>query len=236
MSRIIWKPTAISPELWRQEARLWRMIPTDRMNVVETLLEAEILDEILSAYEAARPGPLHPLVAESFRVRPLADIATRFRPVGAPGVFYGAGAIRTAAAEVAYWRHRFATRSTGQIEGLRSWHGVFHLDVAAESVDLREEPCNIDASAWLHPTEYTGTHAFAAAAREAGVSCIYYQSVRHPTPAMCAAVLSPEPLAGTTPILSRRSWELTITSCEAIWRQIPFGERFAFPLEYRGSG
>ena len=208
------------------------MIPVDRLHVVETLVEAQVLEEILSEYEATRPGSCHPLIAEAFRVRPLADSATRFRPVGAPGVFYGAGAVKTAAAEVAYWRHRFATRSTGHIEHLQSWHGVFHLDFAADSVDLREAPFNVAASDWLHPTEYTATHAFAAAAREAGVVCILYQSVRQPTPGMCAAVFSPELLAGKTPILSRRSWELTITLREAIWRQIPFGESFAFPLDY----
>lgn len=208
------------------------MIPADRLQVVETLAEAQVLEEIISEYEAVRPRSLHPLVAESFRVRHQADIATRFRPAGAPGVFYGAGAVRTAAAGVASWRHRFASRSAGRIEGLQSWHGVFHLDLAAGSVDLREVPFSVDAPAWLHPADYTATHSFAAAAREAGVACIFYQSVRSPTPAMCAAVLSPEPLAGKKPRLSRRSWELTITSREAIWRQIPFGESFAFPLDY----
>jgi hypothetical protein len=202
------------------------------MQVVETLAEAQVLEDILDEYDSSRPRlqSLHPLVAECFRIRPLADLETRFRSTGAPGVFYGAGTVKTAAAEVAYWRHRFTTRTTGRIEGLQSWHGVFHIDIAAGSIDLREKPFSSDAAAWLHPTDYSAPQAFAVAAREAGVACIFYQSVRHPTPAMCAAVLSPEPLVGKTPVLSRRSWELTITTREAIWRQIPFGESFAFPL------
>jgi hypothetical protein len=147
-------------------------------------------------------------------------------------VFYGAGAVKTAAAEVAYWRHRFTTRSTCQFENLQSLHGAFHLDLTADSIDLRAPPFNSDAAVWLHPTDYTASQVFAATAREAGAECIMYQSVRHPTPAMCAAVLSPEPLAGKVPIVSRRSWELTITRQEAIWRQTPFGESFAFPIAF----
>ena len=232
MSLITWKPTVISPEIRTRGARLWRMVPVDRMQVVETLAEAQVLDDILSEYDASRPQPLHPLVAECFRVRPLADLETRFRSAGAPGVFYGADAVKTAAAEVAYWRHRFTTRSSGRIEGLKSWHGVFHVDLAAGSIDLRKEPFSTDAAAWLHPTDYSAPQAFAAAARKAGVSCIFYQSVRHPTPAMCAAVLTPEPLSGKPPVFTRRSWELTITPKEAFWRQIPFGESFAYSLAY----
>jgi RES domain len=201
------------------------MVPADRMQVVETLAEAQVLAAILSEYEASRPQPLHPLVAECFQVRPNADLATRFRAPGDPGVFYGAGAVKTAAAEVAYWRHRFITRSTCRI-----LHGVFHLDLTAESIDLRAPPFNSVAAAWLHPHDYSAPQLFAATAREAGVACIMYQSVRFPTPAMCAAVLSPEPLAGKVPTVSRRSWELTITRQEAIWRQTPFGESFAFPI------
>jgi hypothetical protein len=145
-------------------------------------------------------------------------------------VLYGTGVVKTAAAEVAYWRHRFITRTTGRYENQQSWHGVFQLNLTASSVDLREVPFSTDAAAWLHPTDYSAPQAFAAAAREAGVACIFYQSVRYPTPAMCAAVLSTEPFAVKVPAISRRPWELTITSQEAIWRQIPFGECFAFPL------
>jgi hypothetical protein len=147
-------------------------------------------------------------------------------------VFYGAGAVKTAAAEVAYWRHRFTTRSTCQFKNQQSLHGAFHLDLTTDGIDLREPPFNSDAAVWLHPTDYTASQVFAATAREAGATCIMYQSVRHPTPAMCAAVLSPEPLAGKVPIVSRRSWELTITRQEAIWRQTPFGESFAFPIAF----
>lgn len=208
------------------------MVPADRMQVVETLVEAQILDAILGEYEASRPQPLHPLVSECFRVRPHADVATRFRAPGDPGVFYGAGALKTAAAEVAYWRHRFITRSACQLDNQQSLHGAFHLDLTAASIDLREPPFISDAAAWLHPTDYTKSQNFAAIAREAGAECIMYQSVRHPTPAMCAAVLSPEPLAGKVPIVSRRVWALTITRREAIWRQTPFGESFAFPIAF----
>ena len=206
------------------------MVPAGRMQVVEILAEAQVLAAILGEYEASRPQPLHPLVAECFRVRPHADLATSFRSPGDPGVFYGAGAVKTTAAEVAYWRHRLITRSTCQFENQQSLHGVFHLDLTADSIDLREPPFNSDAAAWLHPNDYAASQVLAVTAREAGVACILYQSVRHPMPAMCAAVLSPEPLAGKLPTVSRRSWELTITRQEAIWRQTPFGESFAFSI------
>ena len=230
MSPITWKPTVISPEIHPSSVRLWRMVPAGRMQVVEILAEAQVLAAILGEYEASRPQPLHPLVAECFRVRPHADLATSFRSPGDPGVFYGAGAVKTTAAEVAYWRHRLITRSTCQFENQQSLHGVFHLDLTADSIDLREPPFNSDAAAWLHPNDYAASQVLAVTAREAGVACILYQSVRHPMPAMCAAVLSPEPLAGKLPTVSRRSWELTITRQEAIWRQTPFGESFAFSI------
>ena len=71
--------------------------------------------------------------------------------------------------------------------------------VSTLAADLRKPPFSADAAAWLNPTDYSATQAFARVAREANLGGIVYQSVHDPHPAWCMALLTPQAFAKPKP-------------------------------------
>jgi hypothetical protein len=112
---------------------------------------------------ASPPNPasaqaLDYLLATPFRYNPLRG-GSRFRAITDPGVFYGAESVRTASAELGYWRWRFL-KDAVDLEKLEPVaHTAFSADVSTHGVDLRQPPFNANAAAWLHPTDYSATQA-----------------------------------------------------------------------------
>jgi hypothetical protein len=79
------------------------------MKIVDAAAEQEILESLLEASKPALPDAtsgLDYLLATPSRYPP-AGRDSRFRAVCDPGVFYGAATVRTACAELGYWRWRF---------------------------------------------------------------------------------------------------------------------------------
>src|SRR5437868_2918739 len=79
------------------------------MPLVDSLEEQAVLEAVLDAGKPAVPPDarhLHYLIFTPFRYPP-SPWGSRFRGGQDPGVFYGADAIRTACAELGYWRWRF---------------------------------------------------------------------------------------------------------------------------------
>ena len=79
------------------------------MVLVDTLAEQHLLEDLLERAKPPLPDEtagLHYLLATPFRYPPT-DRGSRFRRPSDPGVFYGADAVRTACAELGYWRWRF---------------------------------------------------------------------------------------------------------------------------------
>ena len=191
------------------------------MKVVDSQDEQDLLETLLESSKPAHPAAadaLHYLLATPFRYNPLRG-GSRFRAVTDPGVFYGAESVRTASAELGYWRWRFLQDAV-DLERLEPVaHTAFRADVNTQSVDLRQPPFSADAAAWLHPSEYSATQSFARVTREANVGGIVYQSVRDPSPAWCVALLSPQCFAKTKPHPAMQTWWLAVHPHEAIWRR-----------------
>jgi hypothetical protein len=96
----------------------------------------------------------------------------RFRSPIDPGVFYGADEIRTACAELGYWRWRFLMDCPA-LEALDAKpQTVFRAQISTTAVDLRKPPFADAAVLWTHPTNYTHCQQFASVAREATVGAI----------------------------------------------------------------
>jgi len=154
----------------------------------QTLLEA-VLEESKPALSAA-VRPLHYLLATPYRYRP--HLGSRFRAPLEPGVWYGAEALRTALAEKSYWRLRFLLDSPATPDLKPVPHSAFQAAVRTRAaLDLTRAPLARERALWTHPTSYESTQALAAAAREARIEIIRYESVRDPGHAPCAAVLAP---------------------------------------------
>lgn len=188
--------------------------------LVDTRAEQELLEDILEERKPPIPqeaADLHYLLFSPFRYETRHPSGSRFRAVQDPGVFYAAETVRTAAAEVGYWRWRFLQDTAG-LERLHPCSfTAFRVPIKTSCVDLRAPPFSSDASQWLHPSDYSATQAFGRIARDADIGAILYQSVRDPDQRFCAAVLTPLAFAAKKPDSSTQTWVLTISTEEAIW-------------------
>jgi hypothetical protein len=187
------------------------------MVLVDNQAEQQLLEDLLEAAKPAAPAApsgLHYLLFTPFRYPPVAH-GSRFRGLGDPGVFYGAEAVRTACAELGYWRWRFLMASPELPEIAPAAQTVFQAAVAGSSIDLRRPPFLARRTEWLDPVDYRACQTLAARARAASVAIIRYQSVRDPEAGGAAAVLTPTAFADLAPLVLE-TWFLGVTR-ERVW-------------------
>lgn len=217
MSSITWTPRAVSSEARAWAGTAWRLVEAQHiaatMKLVDTQGEQDMLEALLESSKPATPAvsaPLHYLLATPFRY-PARPGGTRFRGEADPGVFYGAGCVRTAAAELGYWRWRFLMDAVDLQQLPPVAHTAFSVAVATSMADLRQPPFARDATLWQHPRDYGATQAFARVAREADVGAIRYRSVRDPQPGWCVALLTPQGFARPRPQGAMQTWFLAVS-------------------------
>jgi hypothetical protein len=195
------------------------------MKLVDDRAEQDLLESLVESSKparvaaSARTDALDYLLATPFRYDPRRG-GSRFRSETDPGVFYGAETVRTAAAELGYWRWRFLNDAV-DLERLGPVpHTAFRTAIATQVVDLQRAPFDADAAVWQHPTDYGPTQDFARVVRESElVHGILYRSVRDPEPAWCMALLSPAGFADTKPQPDRQTWYLAVTPHEVTLRR-----------------
>ena len=220
-----WMPLAVSSEARPWQGAVWRIVEAQHtastMKIVDNDNEQDLLETLLEGSKPAQPATalaLDYLLGTPFRYNPLRG-GSRFRAVTDPGVFYGAESARTASAELGFWRWRFL-KDALDLEKLEPVaHTAFSADVSTQVVDLQKPPFSADAKAWLHPTDYSATQAFAQVAREANVGAIQYQSVRDPHPAWCVALLTPQAFSKTKPHPLMQTWWLAVHQEAVTWRR-----------------
>jgi hypothetical protein len=192
------------------------------MKLVDTAVEQDLLETIIEEAKPALPAEamgLDYLLATPFRYYPLPP-GSRFRASSDPGVFYGSDSVKTAAAEIGYWRWKFVQESEGLTRLGPAPHTAFSVVVKASGVDLRKVPFNSNDLIWRHPSDYSGTQEFARVAREAQIGIILYHSVRsREKRAWCGAVLTPLAFKGKGPDRDLQTWHLVVTKDEVIWRR-----------------
>jgi hypothetical protein len=195
---------------------------TATLKIVDDAEEHEILESLIEASKPPRPDAvarLDYLLATPFRYPPPVH-GSRFRAPGDPGVFYGAFALRTAAAELGYWRWQFKRDSPNLQRLPPVAHTAFRAAIKAASIDLREPPLAADAALWTAQT-YDATQAIARTARSAGVQAIVYESVRDPQKGGCLALLDPVAFAARKPKGDTQTWWLTVQLDRVIWKRGP---------------
>jgi hypothetical protein len=198
----------------------------EAQHVVSTLVlvdspeEHRILEDILEANKPPLPAEVRPLdylLFTPFRYR--APVGSRFRAPNDPGVFYGAESVRTACAELGYWRWRFLQDSAGLQQLGPAPQTLFEVGVRALAVDLERLPFSRDAARWKHPSDYTATQEFGRTARAADIALIRYASVRDPLPGRCGAILTPGAFSSRRPVAPQQTWFLTVTDNFAVWNR-----------------
>lgn len=225
MSPNTWTPPAVSSEARPWSARVWRIVEAQHiaatMKLVDDAAEQDILEALLEGskpHPPADPRRLDYLLASPFRYAPPPG-GSRFRGETDSGVFYGAESVRTACAELGYWRWRFLSDAV-ELKRLEPvLHTAFCVRISCLAVDLRSAPFAVDAAAWSSPGDYRATQYLARAVREAAVGGIVYQSVRDPQPAWCVAVLTPGAFARPKPEPVVQSWWISVQAEGVIWRR-----------------
>jgi hypothetical protein len=221
VSSTIWTPTAVASEARPVQREIWRAVEAQHhistLALVDTLAEQTELEALLEASKPALPPEadrLHWLLSTPFRYPPLSH-GSRFRGPATAGVFYGADEIRTACAELGYWRWRFLIDSPELGELSSRPQTVFSASISTNAVDLQQPPFDLDRAAWTHSSDYSACQDFAVIAREAGIGAIRYQSVRDPLAATCTALLTPAAFVNTPPVV--QSWFLSVTRRTVFW-------------------
>lgn len=190
------------------------------MKLVDSRDEQDLLESLLESSKPAQPDDttgLDYLLATPFRYGPQRG-GSRFRAVTDPGVFYGAQSVRTAGAELGYWRWKFLKDAVDLERIDPVAHTAFCVEVFTSVVDLRRKPFDVDAQTWQHPSDYEPTQQFARVAREAQVGGIVYQSVRDPQASWCLALLKPSGFATPKPHPERQTWYLAVSPHEVTLR------------------
>jgi len=234
VSSSTWTPSAVAAKAASAAVSLWRAVEAQHvvstMRLVDSLEEQRVLEDILEATKPPVPpaaAKLDYLLFTPFRYP--SPFPSRFRAIGDPGIFYGAESVRTACAELGYWRWRFLCDSAGLATLGPAQQTLFQVGVKTRAVDLERKPYVRDAKVWRDPDDYTGAQAFAHAARKAGVDLIQYGSVRDPEPGRCGAVLRPEAFSSRRPTAATQTWQLTVTRDYAVWHR----DRDAYEFDMR---
>jgi len=228
-----WTPPAVASERRPFALTLWRAVEAQHvvstMPLVDSLDEQAVLEAVLDAGKPAVPAEarhLHYLLFTPFRYPP-SPWGSRFRASHDPGVFYGADEIRTACAELGYWRWRFLNDSPALPRIDARAQTLFQVSVHTDGIALDAPPFDKDSAQWTHPDNYEACQAFCRVARDAGLGMIRYTSVRDPEHGPCGAVLTPRAFANPLP-LATTTWMLTVRRDRVIWQRDDLQQRDSF--------
>jgi hypothetical protein len=162
----------------------WRVVESQHQvatrKLVDTDAEQLLLEQMI---ERVKPpertrGRLHYLLFTPFRYPPL-RYGSRFGTRSEPGIWYGSETLRTAFAEVAYYRLLF-------LEGTAADLGVVQAELTAfrvllrttRGIDLTAGPFESFATVLASPVSYGATQALGHEMRGAGVQAFRYLSAR----------------------------------------------------------
>ncbi len=201
------------------------------MVLVDSADEQLVLERLLDEGKPPVPADarhLHFLLFTPFRYPPPPG-GSRFRGELDPGVLYCADEVRTACAELGYWRWRHLLDSPALTAMPPNSQTVFRIKLATTVVDLRQPPFVTQRSQWTHPADYSRCQDFARTARAAAVGAIRYESVRDSLGAGCCAVLDPAAFARPEP-REQQTWLLSVFRERVVWQRshVIGGETFEF--------
>ncbi|HVS66489.1 MAG TPA: RES family NAD+ phosphorylase [Thermoanaerobaculia bacterium] len=255
MSPTTWTLSAVTAELRTLQGRPWRVVEAQHVvstrKLVDTAAEQALLEELLErakpplppepeavrAPRRARATRLHYLLVTPFRYPPLRH-GSRFGTRAERGIWYGADALPTALAEVAYYRLVFLEGTEADLEPILVDLSAFRVRVRTRAgVDLRRPPFSAHEAEVSSPVSYAASQALGRVLREAGVEAFRYRSARDVggganialfTPAAFAA-REPEPPETWYCVATRAAVELTRRALSR--PNVAKGSTYRFPRE-----
>lgn len=238
MSSTIWTQSAGGSELRRLALKPWRVVEAQHLIATRKLVDSDaeqaLLEEMLERHKPPVPDSprLHYLLFTPFRYPPLRR-GSRFGTRWERGVWYGSEQLRSAFAEVAYYRLLF-------LEGTAADLGLVEADLTAfratvktgRGIDLTREPFDRWRAELMSKTSYAATQALGTAMREAGVEAFRYRSARDVAGGVNVGVFTPRAFASTRPH-DLETWHASATrlSVEISRRDYFVRESHRFPRE-----
>ena len=224
MSSTTWTTRAVASNAVAERHALWRAVEAQHvvstMALVDSIEEQHVLERLLEAAKPPVPAAashLHWLLFAPFRY-PSPAGGSRFRGANDPGVFYAADKIRTACAELGYWRWRHLQDSPAISAMPTKPQTVFQVRIETATVDLRTKPFVRERKHWTDSHIHSRCQSFGRTARSAGIGAIRYESVRDPEHVGCCAVLSPAAFVPPVPF-EQQTWMLSVTRERVVWQR-----------------
>jgi hypothetical protein len=233
MSSSIWTQSAGSSEIARLTAQPWRVVEAQHRiatrRLVDSDREQDILEDLLESAKPPRSESegLHYLLFTPFRYPPLPH-GSRLGSRWEPGIWYGSETLRTAFAEVAYYRLLFLDGTDANLDDVEADLSAFRAPVAtARGVDLTVPPFARSHARLASKTSYAATQPLGTAMREDGVEACRYTSARDVEGGGNIALFTPRAFASGRP-RALQTWHsfATRTSVEVSKRD--YFERASF--------
>lgn len=233
MSSDIWTRCGGSSEIAPLVTDPWRIVESQHQISTRKLVGSDadqlILEEIIERYKpvSRSSGTLHYLLSTPFRYPPLPH-GSRFGTRQDPGIWYGAESIRTAFAEVAYYRLLFLEGTDADLAPLAADLTAFHVPLRTKrGIDLSAPPFARFRSALASKTSYAVTQPLGASMRAAGVEAFRYESARDTAGGINVGVFSPSAFAARRP-RGLQTWHAVATRELVEFSRRDYFERGAF--------
>lgn len=216
MSSSIWTQCAGDSRKQRLALSAWRVIEAQHhvstRKLVDSAEEQELLEELIDGAKppAIAGARLHYLLSTPFRYPPLRH-GSRFGSRYETGIWYGAEELKTALAEVAYYRFVFLEGTSADLGTLTTPLTAFSVSLrSTAAIDLTIEPFMSYESLISSPVSYVASQQLGAEMREAGVEFFRYTSARAPDAGANIAVFTPSAFRRSRP-RAFETWQLVST-------------------------
>jgi hypothetical protein len=216
MSSSILTGCAAASELRPLRLSPWRVVEAQHQvstrKLVDTLEEQALLEDLIDLAKPPDParGRLHYLLATPFRYPPLRH-GSRFGTRHEPGIWYSSESLRTAFAEVAYYRFVFLEGTRADLGTIATALTAFTARVRTErGLDLLAPPFAEHRGELASPSDYTATQALGRDMRAGGVEAFRAPSARDAEGGVTVGVLTPAVFRGVKP-RALETWHCTAT-------------------------
>ena len=167
--------------------------------LVDSDAEHQVLEELIEAHKPRTPRGPHYLLTTPFRYKPLRH-GSRFGTRAEEGIWYGSVELRTAFAEVAYYRLLFLEGTSADLSPLRVALSAFRAAFRADrGVDLTRPPFSEYAARISSPVAYEPAQQLGREMRADGVEAFRYRSARDREGGANLALFTPKPFGAGKP-------------------------------------
>jgi hypothetical protein len=238
MSSSIWTRCAGDSETRPLRASPWRVVEAQHQvatrKLVDSAEEQALLEEMIDSVKPPdiTSGRLHYLLFTPFRYPPLPH-GSRFGRRTEPGIWYGSTELRTAFAEVSYYRLLFLEGSQAMLGTVTTALTAFKADIrTARGIDLVMPPFDTHRKDIASPASYQSSQALGAAMRGAGVEAFRYPSARDAEGGINVAAFHPSVFGKSKPKLPE-TWHCSASRDHVDVTQGDYfvRRRFAYPRE-----